>query len=533
MIEAGGSYDFAQLDEPLRRSAAAHPEAVAIFEGEPERTWTYGELDRLADQWRLVLMESGLVPGDRVGVFVSKSASAVVAAQAVLRAGCVCVPLDADGPPARAARMLEDCAARGTILVSSDAGRAGEFFQATNPGGAGIFVIRGRELTVQRPPADSLRDDWRMTDAAYILYTSGSTGAPKGVVLTHANVLFFLDRMLAEFRIRPDDVLANHAPLHFDLSLFDLYASFAVGAAVLLIPTTAAFAPDRLRELLVRVRVSVWYSVPAALRLLMQGSNFLNARDLPLRLILFAGEVFPMADLRLLFDAWHTRAALYNLYGPTETNVCTLHRLTPGDFERDLPSVPIGRALAGLDVRLGDVNEARTQPGNSECGADVGGRGEVLVSGPGVSPGYWRELAQGTPRRRVYATGDCARRLETGELVFVERLDRMIKLNGRRIEPAEIESALREHPGIREAAVFVGGEARPRLAAALVSSQADNGDRDETESSLRPGLLELKAHLAERLPAAMTVDRAYWLDALPMNRNSKLDLNFLKKLDRE
>ncbi|MFL6114257.1 MAG: AMP-binding protein, partial [Catenulispora sp.] len=335
-------------------------------------------------------------------------------------------------------------------------------------------------------------------DLAYILFTSGSTGTPKGVCISHRNALAFVDWAVAELAAGPADRFANHAALSFDLSVLDIYAAFEVGAAVCPIPAEFAYAAERLVELLHAERISVWYSVPSVL-IHMEREGGLLDRPAPaaLRAVLFAGEPFPIGHVRGL-AAW-TDARLLNLYGPTETNVCTFHEVGPADLARDVPA-PIGRACSG------DRVWARAADGTP---AEPGQEGELLVSGPTVFPRYWG----GPPTADPYATGDRVRVRPDGSFDYLGRADGMVKVRGHRIELSEVTAALHAHAGVAEAAVAAHGEGLDRYLAAYVVRAAG--------AALGP--VALRRHLAGRLPPHMIPDEVRFVDRLPRNARGKLD----------
>jgi amino acid adenylation domain-containing protein len=341
-------------------------------------------------------------------------------------------------------------------------------------------------------------------DLAYILYTSGSTGTPKGVCISHRNAMAFVDWAAREVGVRPDDHLSNHAPFHFDLSVFDLYAAFRCGARVAIVPEQHAYVPRALVEFIVRERISVWYAVPSALILMVDRGGLLAHPKLPLRAVVFAGEPYPIRQLRRLREGL-PEVRLFNWYGPTETNVCTGYEVGEIESDRTAP-VPIGHAASG--DRVWAVREDGSEAG-------IGEEGELVVSGPTVSLGYWGRAPQGD---EPYRTGDLVRLQDDGEYVYMGRRDHMVKIRGHRVELGEIEAALLTHPDVTEAAVVaVGSGIEARLVAFLA------GDRD-------PALLEVKRHCAERLPRHMIVDSVVFLEELPRTRNGKLDRLALQRM---
>ena len=503
---------LARLEDAVIRCAARTPEALAVVTpgGGLGSSLSYRALDRLANRIARALAGRGVGVGDRVALWLEKSPATVAAMQAVLRLGAAYLPIDPRVPAGRCRTLLDD--GQVTALVT-DPRRATALDDLPTKMAVLRLTPRADTTTATAPDGSN---DWAEVHAvspdplppveagpdalAFILYTSGSTGRPKGVCLSHTNALAFVRWAHRELAVTADDRLANHAPFHFDLSVLDLYVAFESGASVHLIPDHLSFAAPNLVRLLAEERPTLWYSVPSVLLMMIEHGGLLELDDLPLRALLFAGESFPLAPLRRLRQRWPMLRML-NLYGPTETNVCTFQEVGEIAPERTRP-IPIGKACCG------DRVWARRDDGQT---AGPGEEGELMVEGPTVMLGYWGAEPQGD---EPYATGDQARVLDDGSFELLGRRDRMAKIRGHRIEPAEIEAALLEHPAVAHAAVVVAGQGlAARLVAFLVA-------RPETK---RPSLLVLKQHSAERLPRAMILDRHLWLDALPLTRNGKVD----------
>jgi amino acid adenylation domain-containing protein len=487
------------LDQVVIRTASRSPRAVAIRDA--SGALTYEELDALANQLARALQERGVRPGDRVGIWQEKSARAVAAMQGILRLGAAYVPLDPLSPAARAKAILDD----GQMdVVVTDAARQQQLQAA---GSTRLrFLGTGPDELASYSNAPLPPSGARDSDLAYILYTSGSTGTPKGVCISHRNAMAFIEWAHALLAVSPTDRLSNHAPFFFDLSVLDLYAAFLGGASVSLVPEMLAFSPQKLVKWVAEERITLWYSVPSALILMIQQGGLLDRADLSLRAVLFAGEPFPVKHLRPL-RRHLAQARFFNLYGPTETNVCTFYEVAgvPDDLTEP---VPIGRACCEDRVWL-----APSDPGEGELTPSARGGeqvGELMVEGPTVMLGYWGHPPQGA---RPYATGDLCRLLPDGNYEYVGRRDHMLKVRGRRIEPGEIEAALLAHPAIREAVVIAAGSG---LDARLVGCVVSAG-------GAAPTLLQLKRHCAERLPRYMIVDEVRVLPELPRTRNGKID----------
>lgn len=476
------------LHQLVIEAAARRPGTLAV--SGPSGTLSYGELDALANTIAARLSAHGLRRGDRAVLWAGKSAATVAAMQAILRLGAAYVPADGSIPVSRVAAMARDCAAR---VVVADRGRLPRI-SAELGAEVGYLDLDAPYDQATRP----VNEPAAAADLAYILYTSGSTGRPKGVCVTHRNARAFVDWAYTELAPTPDDRFANHAPFGFDLSVLDLYVAFRAGASVHLIPPELSFAPMQLVEFLYRERITHWYSVPSALAVMMRHGGLLD-RPAPgaLRSVLFAGEPFPIAQLRGL--AGWTGARLMNLYGPTETNVCTFHEITGADLARDQPA-PIGIAASG------DRVWARRPDGTV---AGPGEEGELLVAGPTVMSGYWGQ----PPHQGAYQTGDLARVRADGSFDYLGRRDQMVKIRGHRIELSEVEFVLEKHADVAEAAAIAVGEGVDTRLVAFVAARPGR----------EPGSLALRQHVAQYLPRYMMADEVQVLSGLPRNGNGKID----------
>lgn len=480
------------LRDLVLRSAQKRPEALAVKEH--NKSLTYRELDSLANRLAHALASLGVGAGDRVGIWLDKSLSTVAVMQGILRLNAIYVPLDPLSPAARIRTIISDCSMRALVTVQQ---RASVVLTSDLRDVACLCLDRD-DLTLFSATLENMPETTD-SDIAYILYTSGSTGKPKGVSISNRNALAFIEWASAHLGVTTDDRFASHAPFHFDLSVFDLYVAFHRGASVHLIPDGFSSMPQQLVKFLIEERITVWYSVPSVLTLMMEQGGLLALSVLPLRFVLFAGEPFPIKHLRRLYDHL-PQARFFNFYGPTETNVCTCYEVAHLSKDWQRP-VPIGKACSGNTVW------AQKEDGTV---AQTGEEGELLVTGPTVMVGYWGQAAHGD---QSYRTGDLVRLLDDGNYLYIGRLDQMVKVRGHRIELGDIEASLEEHPALHEVAVIVAG---PGLDARLVAFVVLAAEKI-------PSLLEIKRHCAERLPRYMIIDEMKVINALPRTRNGKID----------
>jgi amino acid adenylation domain-containing protein len=519
------------LQQLLKKSAAAYPEKPAVWAR--GKSITYRELEERSNQLAHLLRERGVEKGDRVGLFFPKAVESVVSMLGVLKAGGVYVPLDPQAPADRVGYIMSNCGIRVLITnaerrqaLSAETLDALECSILTEQEEAQAKTKTGDDNVLpwsqlsNFPTSHAPKVDLIETDLAYILYTSGSTGRPKGVMLSHQNALTFVEWCAEEFHVRSEDRLSNHAPLHFDLSVFDVYNALEAGATVYLITEDLALFPTSLASFIEAQKITIWYSVPSALMLLLLHARLTAEKLKSLRIILFAGEVFPMKYLRQLAELT-PGVELYNLYGPTETNVCTYYKVERERLE-GIDKLPIGIACANTDAF------AVTDDGRR---AAVGESGELYVRGPAVTYGYWADVEKTqkmvVPNRfqhnfdeKMYRTGDLVTVGEDGNYYFMGRRDNMIKSRGYRIELGEIESALLSHTGVREAAVLaVPDEVVGNRIRAVVALNV----RD----SLKP--LDLQQHCATKVPKYMIPELIELCEELPKTSTGKIDRVKLKE----
>lgn len=494
---------------------------------------TYSELDRASRFVADSLRASGVGKGDRVGLVLPKNLHAVVGLWGVMRAGAVYVPIDPASPPQRAALIAADCR-MAAILTSEELAETAEAIRERVDlvsilldGGDGLFADG---LGMPHSPSGGVPSPSptvNVRDLAYILYTSGSTGAPKGVMVSHGAALSFAEWGARRFEIVADDVLSSHAPLHFDLSTFDFFASCLAGAQVVIFDEETVRFPMAAAGLLESAGITVWYSVPRALRSMLRMGR-LAERDLgSLRTVLFAGEPYPADELRELQIAL-PNVSLFNLYGPTETNVCTYWEVPPAGSWTS-PAVPIGIDCENCEGVVVDEDLEPVADGTA---------GELLVRGGTLMEGYWGDPEKSAASflsdfryphlsDRFYRTGDIVARQDDGNYAFFGRADHMVKIRGYRIELGEVEAALHRFDGLVEAAVVVvdslSSATDDRELVAFVVGE--NGTMNEDGS-----IAELKRHIEGIVPKYMVPSLFLRLDKLPTTSTGKVDRQALARL---
>jgi amino acid adenylation domain-containing protein len=510
------------------------PDAIAVVHGSEQLS--YGELDVMSSRIARALWQDGVRPADRVCLLLPKSPRAVATIVGVLKAGAICVPLDPDSPASRSANMILSCDTP-WILASHTCGAVAErlFEQGGLSGQHRVGWIDGGNTPpipkafewedVLAQSADGVPSESSGQSTAYILFTSGSTGTPKGVVVTHASVAAFLAWAVPYFGIEPGDRLSSHPPLHFDLSLFDLFGALGAGAQLHVVPPELNLLPAGIVRFIREHELTQWFSVPAVLSLVAK-FDLLSGVALPsLRRVLWCGEVLPTSTLRYWMS--HLSSAQFtNLYGPTEATIASSFYTVPQCPASDTEVIPIGEPCAGEELL---VLDDALQP------VDVETTGDLYIGGVGLSPGYWRDSEQtakafvrdpraGRAPHRLYRTGDLAQRRRDGLFSFAGRADTQIKSRGYRIELGEIEAALANQGGLVESAAVAiptGGFDGLAICCAYVPLPT---------ADVSPALL--RARLANVLPSYMLPTRWKAMDRLPRNANGKVDRRQLETVFR-
>ena len=457
------------VQEYLVASAARFPDRAAVVMR--EKTITFAELDAASNRLARFLKKNGVVRGDRVAFCLPKSVSAFVAIFGILKADAVYVPINHKAPKARIDQIIADAVPRMTLYDID------------------------RQL-VSAESSAPVKYENTGDDLAYILYTSGSTGVPKGVMIRHSNIVNATDWAVKAMNITEHDRMSQHPPLHFDLSMFDLYCGMASGATLYVVPEEFSLFPGQLLKFIEEKELTTWNSVPSVM-VQMWLAGVVKQNGMPaLKKVFFNGEVFPTKFLAEWMKTCPEKTFV-NMYGPTETTVqCTFYPIV--EIPRDvLRGVPIGKACANVEVFAVRDNGAR---------AGTGEQGELYVGGRGVGVGYWNDPEK-TARAFVphpfdaqggivYRTGDLVTLREDGNYEFIGRKDNQVKVRGNRIELGDVDAALYSLPYVSEAATVV------------VSDAATNGNKlvafvdfkDEEKKQA------VKNDLAKLVPAYMIPD---------------------------
>ncbi|MEL6245648.1 MAG: amino acid adenylation domain-containing protein [Pseudomonadota bacterium] len=478
------------------------------------RSLTYRDLAERSNQLAHWLINAGVRPGDRVGIFLHKSLETAIAVFGILKAGAAFAPLDPGAPVQRLRAIVDDCTLKALITHGVCAETALEICREPTSVvavlGTGDFEWDAFAGLPNTPP--TRRPD--SSDRAYIIFTSGSTGAPKGIEHTHTSGLAYAEMATSLYSLGSQDRLANHSPLHFDMSTFDYFSAPIAGACTVIIPEPYAKLPASLSKLTQDEGITIWYSTPFALVQLVE-HGALDARDISrLRWVIFGGE--PMSPKHLEALRCHAPEVQFsNSYGPAEVNQTTVYHLPSGRVEAG--PIPLGKVTPHAEARIVD-GEGRPAT-----------EGELMISTPAMMAGYWNreDLTEAAIEidksgDRWYRTGDIVRWGPDGLMQFVGRKDRQVKVRGHRVELDEVEHALKAHPAVAECGAVVIGEPARILAAV----------------SLRPGHVigqdALKSSAKESLPAYAVPERVEIVSEFPRTTSGKIDRRVLREqLEKE
>lgn len=513
------------LQQLLITSAEKYPEKDAVIFGDDKMT--YAELHDKTNRLASFMTQNGVDRGDRVGIFLNKSVESIICIFSILKANAVYVPLDPVAPAARISYIIDNCQIK-CLLTSSAKSKALPAILSKTAVETIIVTDNRHEVAegIDKKPilweevlaaryegVPEIRNI--SSDLAYILYTSGSTGTPKGVMISHLNAFTFVNWVVDYLKVDENDIFSNHAPLHFDLSILDIFCCMKVGGTLCPVPETLSMFPIRLSTWIQDNRISVWYSVPSILSMMVLHGQPDQKDFSSLRMIIFAGEVFPVKYLRQLMTLIPGKQYI-NLYGPTETNVITYYRVPPIPPDQTKP-IPIGKCCENMEVF------AVTKEG--KIVTEAGEEGELLARGTCVARGYWGaedrtgkvfipNTFQKNFDEKIYKTGDLVALNKDGDYVYIGRVDHMIKSRGYRIEIGEIEAALYTHPSVSEVAVI-----------AIPDDLITN--RIKAVITLKAGhfleATDVRMYCSEKIPKYMVPEIVEFRQSLPKTSTGKVD----------
>lgn len=501
-----------RFHELFEQRVRIHPDAIAAAEG--GRRWTYQELNARANQLARMLRSRRVRPSHVVAVVTERNLDWMAAVLAIFKAGAVYLPIEPHFPPDRIARTLSRA---GCTMVMTEPGSTGTLYEALRSlsGIEGFFI----DTADRAEFADSdLGLDIGPDQVAYIYFTSGSTGEPKGAMCEHAGFLNHLYAKIDDFGIGEGDTVAQIAPQCFDISLWQLVSALLVGGRTLIVDQDTILDPPRFMEIISDERVAVMQVVPSYLEVLLSSLDQ-DPRPLPaLRCVSVTGEALSF-ELAQRWFASMPGIKLANAYGLTETSDDTNHEVM--DRAPEHGSVPLGPAVNNVHVRVVDEHLAPVP---------LGAPGEIVFSGVCVGRGYINDPERTAaafmddplrPGDRLYRSGDFGRWRPDGKLEYLGRRDAQVKIRGFRIEIGEIENAILQVPGVRQSAVVI--QQRPddskQLVAFYAGQQLDSDD--------------LRTRLGESLPDYMVPTIIHWRESLPLTGNGKTDKKSLRALADE
>lgn len=478
------------IHQAMLRTASLFPDRLAFKC--LDRHLTYRDLRKKSSQVANLLVQNGIQKGDRVGIILHRCLETSYAIYGILQAGAVYVPLDPRAPIPRMKFQVDNCNI--DLVLSLEQHR-----RSTKH--LDVKTIEITEDELGKYESKELSIEVSESDNAYILYTSGSTGTPKGILHTHASGSGFAELCVHTFGIEKTDIIANHAPIFFDISTLAYLAGPLSGACTIIIPDAHTVMVASMVELIGLEKITIWYSVPLALvQMLDTGSLKRELLD-SLRIIFYAGEPFSARDLAKLMTEFEG-VRVFNLFGPTETNVCTVHEVKKVP---DLNTrIPIGKPWAKTSYKVLDD--------------------ELLICSVTNMKGYWENegLTEQSfvqvKGKRYYKTGDLVEVID-GEIYFKGRRDHQIKIRGFRVELGDIEHAFKKHPAVREAvaiAISENEKVKDLCVALLV------------EEALRES--EVVNFVKDFLPKYALPSRIIMLDEFPRTSTGKVQRSEIMKL---
>ena len=501
LYNLGQKFDLI-LEQYADRIAIKYPDGQA---------YTYSEFNKLANKLANFLLSKKAKVNDVIAIFNDKSVESFALMLACLKIGITYTNLDPNSPEERLNKIIKCC---NPSLIFID--------PKFKPFSKKIEFPLEHIITLDNPSSPDLQPvlDYEITGntPAYIMFTSGSTGFPKGAVMSHENVLNLIDWAKETFEISVNDIGTNVNPVYFDNSVFDFYSSLFNGASLVPFDHDQTRNPHALVKQIEEMQCTIWFSVPSMLIYLLTTKAISKGSMPSLRTIIFGGEGFPKPKLEKLFELTSERAKLINVYGPTEcTCICSSYEITKKDFNDQTILAPLGPLASNFSFEI-----IPSDPDKKEIG-------ELCLKGPNVGMGYYNDPERTKAsfiqnpfnyqyHELVYKTGDLVRLDENSHFHFMGRVDNQIKHMGYRIELEEIEAGLNAIEGVKESAV-VYQPLGPGLGNIIAFVALDSG----IESSF------VVEEIKKKVPDYMVPRKVVPMDILPKNRNGKIDRVELKK----
>lgn len=470
---------------------------------------TYRELDYMSNCIGAMIVDKGIRTGDVVAIINTKEPESFAAMISCLKIGAAYTNIDRDNPIVRSKAILMQCCPK-LILTDTNELPPGFLDMAMT---LGIPLVSLKNVMIKNVAEWKPASVFTVTGSriAYIMFTSGSTGLPKGVAITHQNILSFINWSITRFKITPSDIFVNISPMYFDNSVFDFYSALFSGASIFPTKKELLSKPKELLAAIDSIQCTIWFSVPSMLIYLMTMKSLSKETFQSLRIICFGGEGFPKTELKKLYDLYRNRIDLVNVYGPTEgTCICSSYTITEQDFDN----------MEGLPS-LGTINPNFEYLIFNEEGK-TSNRGELYILGPNIGAGYYNDHKQsakvfshcyqyGFYATPMYRTGDLIYEKD-GLLYFIGRKDNQIKHMGYRIELEEIELALNQISGVNQVAVIYDRvtDAYGKIVAFIAC------DKNLSAYAIRKNLMQ-------KIPEYMVPNIIKFMNTLPKNQNGKVD----------
>lgn len=505
----------------LNHTAERYPEKDAVTDG--QYTLTYSQLVSNSDNLGRFLVKLGVGRDTRVAYFLKRGPDCITATTGILKSGAAYVPLDQQTPPERWHKIISDAA---PLVIICDSTTLNETLARLKEINHHCYIVCLSQHEIHCETQNevffydelanakniALPTDVSSGDIAYVMYTSGSTGSPKGVMITHRNIRNYIDWAINYFHITANDRILGTAPFHFDMSTFDIYCALATGALFSIATESTLLFPGKLVQFAEQQKITLWKGVSSLLMYMCRAGVVRSGRMPSLRTVIFAGEPLASQYLQQWMEAF-PETQFYNGYGPTEATGVSLcyHVKSPPEIDQ---SIPIGRPCK--DAKVIVIGDEGLPVGAGEIG-------ELLIAGNCLAKGYLndpektaRHFTSPPPNcgliERVYHTGDLVRQTAEGDYIFVSRKDQQVKWMGHRIELGEIETSLLAHPQVKDVAVLLVNIEKNDLTELVAFVEVEDDLEMQT----------LALFLKNRLPTYMHPKRFIRIDAIPRSDRGKV-----------